>query len=137
MPAGPQRQAVNELLPARLPGYRVAVKACVVHDDEQVAVVPVNGGPGHRIPVPLGRDRPAASTAQWGTPAQDVWGWNYTTILGIIALAAFAGLYWLYRNRERLGGAGCAKDPVCGMQAPSRPRPGHCPLRRYGLPLLL
>ena len=80
---------------------------------------------------------PAASTAQWGTPAQDVWGWNYTTILGIIALAAFAGLCWLYRNRERLGGAGYAKDPVCGMQAPSRPRPGHCPLRRYSLPLLL
>ncbi|MDQ2813281.1 MAG: permease [Actinomycetota bacterium] len=48
---------------------------------------------------------------------QDVWGWNYTAFLNIAALAAFAGLYWLNRNRERLGGgAGYAKDPVCGMQ---------------------
>jgi hypothetical protein len=59
---------------------------------------------------------PAASPARHLT-GQNVWGWNYTTILDIIALAAFAGLYWLYRNRERLGGgAGYAKDPVCGMQ---------------------
>ncbi|HWR46114.1 MAG TPA: permease [Pseudonocardiaceae bacterium] len=43
--------------------------------------------------------------------------WNYTTILNIIALVAFAGLYWLYRHRERYGGGtGYAKDPVCGMQ---------------------
>jgi len=42
---------------------------------------------------------------------------NYTTILDIIALVVFAGLYWIYRNRERLGGgAGYARDPVCGMQ---------------------
>ncbi|MGH3768497.1 MAG: permease [Pseudonocardiaceae bacterium] len=43
--------------------------------------------------------------------------WNYTTVLNIIALAVFAGLYWLYRSRERFGGgAGYAIDPVCGMQ---------------------
>jgi YHS domain-containing protein len=43
--------------------------------------------------------------------------WNHTTILNIIALAAFAVLYWLYRARERFGGGACyAKDPVCGMQ---------------------
>lgn len=43
--------------------------------------------------------------------------WNYTTILNIIALAAFAVLYWLYRNRERFGGGvDYATDPVCGMQ---------------------
>jgi uncharacterized membrane protein YraQ (UPF0718 family)/YHS domain-containing protein len=43
--------------------------------------------------------------------------WNYTTILNIIALVAFAVLYWLYRNRERFGGGyGYAQDPVCGMQ---------------------
>jgi YHS domain-containing protein/uncharacterized membrane protein YraQ (UPF0718 family) len=43
--------------------------------------------------------------------------WNYTTILNIFALIAFAALYWLYRNRERVGGgAGYAKDPICGMQ---------------------
>jgi uncharacterized protein len=59
---------------------------------------------------------PPASTAQRGGPGLDVWAWNYTTILDIIALTAFAGLYWLYRNRGRLGGGGYAKDPVCGMQ---------------------
>ncbi|TPG32663.1 YHS domain-containing protein [Mycobacterium hodleri] len=43
--------------------------------------------------------------------------WNYTTILNIVAMVVLAGLYWLYRNRERFGGgAGYAKDPVCGMQ---------------------
>ncbi|WP_298800351.1 permease [uncultured Pseudonocardia sp.] len=43
--------------------------------------------------------------------------WNYTTVLNIVALGGFAVLYWLYRNRERFGGgAGYAKDPVCGMQ---------------------
>ncbi len=32
-------------------------------------------------------------------------------------MVVFAGLYLVYRNRERLGaGAGYAKDPVCGMQ---------------------
>jgi YHS domain-containing protein len=43
--------------------------------------------------------------------------WNYTTFLNIIFLAIFAGLYWLYRHRDRLGGGvGYATDPVCGMQ---------------------
>jgi uncharacterized membrane protein YraQ (UPF0718 family)/YHS domain-containing protein len=43
--------------------------------------------------------------------------WNYTTYLNIAFLAAFAVLFWLYRNRRRLGGgAGYAIDPVCGMQ---------------------
>jgi uncharacterized protein len=50
--------------------------------------------------------------------------WNYTTILNIIALAAFAVLYWLYRNRERFGGGtGYAKDPVCGMQVETAAAP--------------
>jgi len=49
--------------------------------------------------------------------AGDTLRWNYTTGLDIAALAAFAGLYWLYRNRVRLGGGyGYVKDPVCGMQ---------------------
>jgi YHS domain-containing protein len=48
---------------------------------------------------------------------RDVWGWNHTTVLDVVALVAFAAIYWLYRNRERFGGgAGYAKDPVCGMQ---------------------
>ena len=43
--------------------------------------------------------------------------WNYTTFLNIAFLGIFAALYWLYRNRERLGGGqGYALDPVCGMQ---------------------
>ncbi len=50
--------------------------------------------------------------------------WNYTTILNIIALVGFAVLYWLYRNRERFGGgAGYAKDPVCGMQVETSAAP--------------
>ncbi len=43
--------------------------------------------------------------------------WNYTTILNIIFLVIFGVLYFLYRNRDRLGGGdGYAIDPVCGMQ---------------------
>ena len=58
-----------------------------------------------------------AATAGGTMAGRDVWGWNYTTVLDIIAIAVFAGLYWLYRNRARFGGgAGYAKDPVCGMQ---------------------
>jgi uncharacterized protein len=42
---------------------------------------------------------------------------DYTTYLNIAFLAVFALLYWLYRNRDRLGaGQGYARDPVCGMQ---------------------
>ncbi len=60
---------------------------------------------------------PTAATGEHGSVGSGAFGWNYTTILDIIALAGFAVLYWLYRNRERLGGgAGYAKDPVCGMQ---------------------
>jgi YHS domain-containing protein/uncharacterized membrane protein YraQ (UPF0718 family) len=58
--------------------------------------------------------------------------WNYTTFLNIGFLAVFALLYWLYRNRGRLGGGqGYAIDPICGMQvqtasAPaSRDHDGH------------
>src|SRR6184192_378470 len=43
--------------------------------------------------------------------------WNYTTYLNLVFLAVFAGLVWLSRNRQRLGGgARYAIDPVCGMQ---------------------
>jgi YHS domain-containing protein len=38
----------------------------------------------------------------------------------------FALLYWLYRNRERLGGGrGYAFDPVCGMQVQIAHAPAH------------
>jgi uncharacterized protein len=60
---------------------------------------------------------PTANPGEHGMVGRDVWGFNYTTVLDFVALAAFAALYWLYRNRERFGGgAGYAKDPVCGMQ---------------------
>jgi hypothetical protein len=43
--------------------------------------------------------------------------WNYTSYLNIVFLVLFGLLYWVYRNRERLGGgSGYALDPVCGMQ---------------------
>jgi hypothetical protein len=52
--------------------------------------------------------------------------WNYTTFLNIVFLAVFAVLYWLRRNRERLGGgAGYAIDPVCGMQVQTGNAPAH------------
>ena len=55
--------------------------------------------------------------ARHAVVAGDTLRWNYTTVLDIIALVAFAGLYWIYRNRQRLGGGGgYATDPVCGMQ---------------------
>ena len=43
--------------------------------------------------------------------------WNYTSILNVLFLGVFGYLYYLFRNRTRLGGgAGYAIDPVCGMQ---------------------
>jgi YHS domain-containing protein len=56
-------------------------------------------------------------TPKAGPVVGDTLQWNYTTVLDVIALVAVAGLYWLYRHRERFGGgAGYAKDSVCGMQ---------------------
>jgi len=52
--------------------------------------------------------------------------WNYTTFLNLVFLVGFGYLYWLYRNRGRLGGgAGYATDPVCGMQVQT----AHAPAR--------
>ena len=49
---------------------------------------------------------------------------NYTTILNVIFLVVFAGLYYLHRNRARFGGgAGYAIDPVCGMQVETTSAP--------------
>jgi uncharacterized protein len=60
---------------------------------------------------------PAPDTGDHGMVGRDVWGWNYTTVLDIVALVVFAGMYWLYRSRGRFGGgAAYAKDPICGMQ---------------------
>ncbi|MDQ1480568.1 MAG: uncharacterized protein QOI44_1429 [Actinomycetota bacterium] len=52
--------------------------------------------------------------------------WNYTTFLNIAALALFAFLYSLYRNRHRHGGSRKhAIDPVCGMQVETANAPAR------------
>jgi uncharacterized membrane protein YraQ (UPF0718 family)/YHS domain-containing protein len=52
--------------------------------------------------------------------------WNYTTALNVVFILLFAALYWLYRNRERLGGGvGYANDPVCGMRVQTANAPAH------------
>ena len=52
--------------------------------------------------------------------------WNYTTVLNLVFLLVFAGLFWLYRNRARFGsGAGYAIDPVCGMQVETASAPAR------------
>jgi YHS domain-containing protein/uncharacterized membrane protein YraQ (UPF0718 family) len=53
-------------------------------------------------------------------------GWNYTTVLNVIAVIAFAYLYWLYKNAARFGGGqGYAKDVVCGMQVRTADAPAR------------
>ncbi len=42
--------------------------------------------------------------------------WNYTTVLNLIALVAFAFLYRLYKTRAAGPADRYGKDPVCGMQ---------------------
>ncbi|MCW2526464.1 MAG: hypothetical protein JWM76_1324, partial [Pseudonocardiales bacterium] len=51
---------------------------------------------------------------------------NYTTILNVLALIAFAGIYWLYRHRDTSDTGGTqryAKDPICGMQVEKEQAP--------------
>jgi hypothetical protein len=53
-------------------------------------------------------------------------GLNYTTVLDGVALAAFAYLYYLYKNARRFGGGhGYAKDVVCGMQVRASDAPAR------------
>jgi YHS domain-containing protein/uncharacterized membrane protein YraQ (UPF0718 family) len=53
-------------------------------------------------------------------------GWNYTTVLNLLAVVAFSYLYWLYKNAGRYGGGqGYAKDVVCGMQVRAADAPGR------------
>ena len=59
----------------------------------------------------------AIPTQRPATVVSTGFSWNYTTYLNIVFIAVFGVLYWLYRNRERLGSSGrYALDPVCGMQ---------------------
>ncbi len=52
--------------------------------------------------------------------------WNYTTFLNFVFIALAGYLYWLYRNRARLGGGdGYAIDPICGMQVRTASAPAH------------
>ncbi len=52
--------------------------------------------------------------------------WNYTTFLNVVFLLVLAGLWWLARNQQRLGGgAGYAIDPVCGMQVEAANAPAR------------
>jgi hypothetical protein len=56
--------------------------------------------------------------------AGDALRFDYTTVLDVIALIAFAALYWLYRHRTHFGaGTGYANDPVCGMQLDTQHAP--------------
>lgn len=65
-------------------------------------------------------------TARPSAVVQAGWSWNYTTFLNLVAIAVFAVLVWLARNRERLGGgAGYAIDPVCGMQVEKATAPAR------------
>jgi uncharacterized membrane protein YraQ (UPF0718 family) len=41
--------------------------------------------------------------------------WDYTTALNLLALIAFAAIYWMYRHRDTTSHR-YAKDPVCAMQ---------------------
>lgn len=53
-------------------------------------------------------------------------GWNYTTVLNVLAVLAFGYLYWLYKNAARFGGgSGYAKDVICGMQVRTADAPAR------------
>jgi uncharacterized membrane protein YraQ (UPF0718 family)/YHS domain-containing protein len=70
---------------------------------------------------------PRPDTRDHGMVGRDVFGWNYTTVLDVVALLAFLGLYLLYRRRATLGGGvGYARDPICGMQV----EVAHAPAQR-------
>jgi YHS domain-containing protein len=66
---------------------------------------------------------PASRPVQVVEPAMH---WNYTTFLNLAFLVVFAGIFYLYKNREKLGGGqGYALDPVCGMQVETANAPAH------------
>jgi hypothetical protein len=69
------------------------------------------------------------------TVAPARFSWNYTTYLNLVFLVLFGVLYWIYRNRERLGGGDrYARDPVCGMQVETAQAPAsreHAGERHY------
>jgi uncharacterized protein len=63
--------------------------------------------------------------------APERFGWDYTTVLNLVFLGVFAGIWWLHRNSRRFGGGqDVARDPVCGMQVEMQ-NPGAT-LREHG-----
>ncbi len=56
------------------------------------------------------------------TVAPSHFSWNYTTYLNLVFLVLFAVLYWLYRNRERLGVAATATPATRCAECRSRRR---------------
>jgi uncharacterized membrane protein YraQ (UPF0718 family)/YHS domain-containing protein len=65
-------------------------------------------------------------TSRTGLVAPTEFRWNYTTFLNIVFLLVLAGVWWLARNQQRLGGGtGYAIDPVCGMQVEVANAPAH------------
>ncbi len=51
---------------------------------------------------------------------------NYTSVLNVVFLVIFGGLYYLHRNKARFGGGlGYAIDPVCGMQVETASAPAR------------
>src|SRR5437870_6445986 len=70
---------------------------------------------------------------------EPVFQWNYTTYLNLVFLAVFAGLIWLARNRERLGGGAQpprTEDGGCGrigtLRRGRKARSGACPVSTAG-----
>src|SRR5262249_9173846 len=60
------------------------------------------------------------------TVVETSFAWNYTTFLNLAFITLAGYLYWLYRNRERLGGGtGYAIDPICGMQVRTADAPAQ------------
>ena len=59
-------------------------------------------------------------------PVEPSLSWNATTVLNLVALVVFAGLWWLARRRAQLGGGEAyAIDPVCGMQVEKASAPAR------------
>jgi uncharacterized protein len=65
-------------------------------------------------------------TTRPATVAPTHFSWNYTTVLNLVFLVVAAGMYWLYRHRQELGGGdGYAVDPTCGMQVRTADAPAR------------
>jgi hypothetical protein len=64
--------------------------------------------------------------------AEEHFAWDHTAVLNIVFIVGFTGLYWVYRQRDRVGDTGHARDPICGMQV-ERANPGATTTTSDGL----